>query len=75
LDRREAVWVLRVLSQLHREIAFADFLEVNKASGTEGYELRIKCVLDAHGRNSISGFLEKRKLKMRDEKGLIIIYE
>ena len=75
MDRREAVCVLRVLSQLHREIVFANFLEVSKARGTKGYELRIKCVLDAHGRNSISGFLEKRKLKMREENGFIVIYE
>jgi len=66
---------LHDLAQLHQEIAFAGIVEINNLSGTDEYELKIKCVLDAHGRKSINEFLEKRDLKMREEEGFIIIFK
>jgi hypothetical protein len=72
IDRTEAVAVLRELTENnHKEFAFAELVEIRR---NDGVELRIKCVLDAHDRESIRDFLEKRMLKMREEKGYIIIY-
>jgi len=50
-------------------------VEINRLRGTDGFELKIKCVLDFHDREAINEFLEKRKLRMREEKGTIIISE
>ena len=73
--RAEALAILHDLAQLHQEIAFGGIVEVNNLGGTDEYELKIKCVLDAHGRKSINEFLEKRDLKMREEEGFIIIFK
>jgi len=50
-------------------------VEIRKSPGTDEFELRFKCALDLHGRKSVNEFLEKRNLKMMEEKGFIIIYE
>jgi hypothetical protein len=49
-------------------------VEIRRLSDSK-FELKIKCVLDDHGRRSICAFLEKRNLKMREEKGFTIIYQ
>jgi len=50
-------------------------VEINQLRGADGFELKIKRVLDFHDREAINEFLEKRKLRMREEKGIIIVSE
>ena len=75
MNRAEAVSVLREFANSHKEIASAELVEIRRCPGTDEFELRFKCVLDFHGRKSVNEFLDKRNLKMREEKGFIIIYE
>jgi len=75
IDRSEAVAVFRELTELHTEIAYATIVSIDKTSDTEGYSLKIKCVLDSHSRDSINEFLKKRNLQIREEKGYVIIYQ
>jgi len=65
---------LRELSQFHTKIALAELVEISELSGTDGFELKIKCVLDARDRESVNEFLEKKDLKTRETKGVIIVY-
>ena len=66
---------MRELGQIHEEFALAEIVTINKLSDTDEFELKIKCVLDAHGRKSINEFLQKRNLKMREDNGFIIIHQ
>jgi hypothetical protein len=50
-------------------------VEINRLRGADGFELKIKCVLNLQYREAINEFLEKRKLRMREEKGTIMISE
>lgn len=73
INRAEALAVLSELAQIHQEIAFAGIVGISELGDSEEFELRIKCVLDAHGRKSIHEFLQKRNLTMRENEGFIII--
>ena len=75
IDKAEAIGVLRELGQIHSEITFSEIVTIDKLSNANEFELKIKCVLDAHGRQSIREFLQKRKLDMRENQGFIIINE
>ncbi len=72
INREDAVTVLRELGKL-QEFVFSQLVEIN--TKPEGAEVKIKCVLDAHSRKVINEFLEKRNLKIREEKGFVIIFE
>lgn len=64
---------MRELVQLHTEIAFTEIVTINKLSDTDEFELKIKCVLDVHGRKLVNEFLQKRNLKVSEKEGFIII--
>jgi len=38
-------------------------------------EIKVKCFLDEYARQSLSEILQKHSLRMREEKGFIIIYQ
>jgi len=44
-------------------------VEINQLRGADGFELKIKRVLDFHDREAINEFLEKRKKKITNERG------
>ena len=76
INRAEAIAVFRELSQLHREIvAYAELVEISKQDKANDFQIKIKCVLDAHGRKIVDEFLKEKKLKMREEKGFVLIYQ
>jgi len=50
-------------------------VEIVKAEDADAYEIKIKCALDTHGKEAATEFLEQRNLKMREEKGFIIIHQ
>jgi len=65
---------LHELAQIHSEIAFAEIVEISKLVNGDEHELKIKCLLNVDGRESVNAFLIERDLKMRGENGFIIIY-
>lgn len=67
--------VFRELAKLHADFAYSDRVEIAKADNSDESEIKIRCVLDDHGRAVVDEFLEKRNLKMREEKGFVIIYQ
>ncbi len=75
MKRKEALAVFRELAHLHPEIAHAERVEIRKADESDEAEIRIRCGLDSHCRKVVGEFLEQRKLKMREEEGLFIIYQ
>jgi 16S rRNA C1402 (ribose-2'-O) methylase RsmI len=74
-NKAEAVAVSRELAKIHSEIAFAEIVEISKLPNSDAYELKIRFVLDVHGRESVNAFLIERDLKMREENGFIIIHQ
>jgi hypothetical protein len=75
INRAYALAVFRELTKLHGEFAYADRVEIAKVGNSDEVEIKIKCVLDAHGKEMIEEFLNNRNLKMREEKGFVIIYQ
>ena len=76
INRAEAVAVFRELSQLHEEVvAYAELVEIGKRDKTGDFQIRIKCVLDVHRRKIVDEFLKEKKLKMKEEKGFVLIYQ
>jgi len=49
-------------------------VEIVKLGNSDEVEIKIRCVLNDNGR-VVDEFLEKRNLKMREEKGFVIIYQ
>jgi len=50
-------------------------VEISKQGKTDDFQIKIKCILDAHGRKVIDEFLKERNLRMREEQGLVLIYQ
>ena len=50
-------------------------MEIAKVGNSDESEIKIRCVLDDHGRAVVDEFLEKRNLRMREERGFVIIYQ
>jgi hypothetical protein len=50
-------------------------VEISKQDKANDFQIKIKCVLDVHGRKIVDEFLKERNLKMREEKGFVLIYQ
>jgi hypothetical protein len=69
------VLILRELAKTFREIVLAEFVSIVKLSGENDYELKLRCLIDDCDKESISEYLQKWDLKMREEKGYMVVYQ
>jgi len=41
----------------------------------DGYQIRMKCDINKKSRNCLKPVLEKHKLRLKEEKGFVIVYQ
>jgi len=76
MNRQEALSVLNELAQRHTEIvAYAGLVVIDKLDKTDQIQLKIKYIPNGHDKKVIEEFLKERNLKMKEEKGFLIIYQ
>ncbi len=76
LDRPEAVAVLNEVYETCRESILITCVSVDSqvSDDSNGYEIRMRCILDGHSRNCLALILEKHGLGIREEKDYVILY-
>jgi hypothetical protein len=57
---------LALTQKTHNEFVLAEFVGI--ITKPEGVKLKIKCVLETHGRKIINEYLEKKNLAMQGKK-------
>ena len=73
INRADALKTLRELAEVQSELAFSQIVSLIELSNNDEFAISFKCTLVDHGRKVINEFLEKKKLKMKEENGFITI--
>ena len=71
----DAIGLMNELVNINGDITHAKLKEIHFRADPDGLLLRIKCLLDMHGREVVENFLKERNLKMKEEEGHIAIYQ
>lgn len=78
MDKPEALAVLHEVLETCRESIVATCVSLDSPYSHvipdgKGYRIRMKCDLDAYGRNCIKPVLDKHKLTLKEEGGFVIL--
>lgn len=72
-SRADAVSVLQEILDVWRESVLVSSATI-ETQFPNGFEIRMKCNLDDNSRNNIEAILEKHRLCLKEENGILILY-
>ncbi len=72
-SRAEAIAVLQEIFDVWQESVLINSASID-TQPSNGYEIRMKCNLDNNSRNNIETILEKHKVGLKEENGILILY-
>ncbi|HLN45606.1 MAG TPA: hypothetical protein VK209_07855 [Candidatus Sulfotelmatobacter sp.] len=72
-NRADAVAILQEILDVWRESVLVSSASIDTQL-PNGFEIRMKCNLDDNSRNNIEAILEKHKLSLKEENGILILH-